>query len=93
MKNFAKIFQLSKKQQVAFRVEYDHSRQSYMIESSTYVRATFYREVSVYDSYEAMKNDFEYHMTQDNAENFYRYAHNEVDSLEDEQLGLDERFN
>jgi hypothetical protein len=93
MKNFAKLFTLSEKQLVMFRVEYDHGVLDYRIECSTYVRATFYRYCQVYDTYDEMKNDFEYHMNQDNAENFYRHACNEVDILEDERLGLDERFN
>ena len=93
MKGFVKLFELSTKQQVLFRLEYDHSRQVYAIECSTFVRATFYREMQVYDTYDEMKFDFEYRMNQDNAENFYRHAHNEVEILEDESMGLDALLN
>jgi hypothetical protein len=93
MKNFIKVFTLSSKQMVSFRCEFDHGLLDYRIECSTYVRATFYRYCQVYDSYDEMKYDFEFRMNQDNAENFYRFAFGEVDSLEDEQMGLGDIMN
>jgi hypothetical protein len=93
MKHYTKVFELSNKQQVCFRCDYDHERHNYFIEGTTYVRETFFRELTVYDTYDEMKRDFERHYNAENAENFARYAYNEVDVLEDERLGLPERLN
>lgn len=92
MKKFTKIFVLSNFSEVCFRMMIDHGRINYYLEASVYVRHTLFEERVFEETFDDLKNTFEA-LNDQTAEQFAKYAYNEVEVLEDENMGLDALLN